>query len=120
MNLRIIKKNILSINRSKITFMKQYSISVIFFGLLVTVNNTYGQEQSPAATQKHSQVIENTVISGHFEIEKNNKERKVTEHINVNYALSPAPFSNILNLELGTTDPMFFCADIVDSKGNKL
>jgi hypothetical protein len=59
---------------------------------------------------------DNSIVSGHFEADNNVRSKggqNVTEHVNVNYSISPAPFSNELNLVLNTADPVKFSAEIV-------
>jgi len=58
-----------------------------------------------------------TVVTGHFTADLKNEVRGITEHINVNYILSPAPFTDKLNLTLNTPDPVRFFADIADESG---
>lgn len=64
-----------------------------------------------------------TIVSGHFEADNNVMSKagqNVTEHVNVNYSISPAPFSNELNLVLNTADPVKFSADIVTGNDRKV
>jgi hypothetical protein len=70
--------------------------------------------------QKSGQESDPTTTSGHFEIAMVNAERHRTEHINVNYSLSPAPFTNNIVIELSTPQPTSFRADIVTAGGAKV
>lgn len=89
---------------------------IILFVLQVLC--TKGQQMSTASANQG--VIITSFIGGHFDINKPNVQRGITEHINVNYSISPAPFTKYLVLELNTAQPTLFTADIVDSKGTKL
>ena len=101
--------------------MRKYLVLVLAFALFINVSNSFGQQTiNHVADKSNNQVIDKTILSGHFEIEKANKERGIMDHINVNYALSPVPFCNVLNLELSTPDPVIFTAAIVDLNDRKL
>lgn len=93
------------------------SCAFIFFIMLNTVI-TFGQQASNSGSNISS--FDPTLISGHFEINKENKEKRVIEHINVNYAISPVPFSSVLNLEINTAEPTLFSAYIYDRDGRIL
>lgn len=101
------------------------NIHFAFAGLcmagLLHVPSLYGQQAlSVKKAGPNVAAIDKSVIAGSYEIEKTNTEKGITEHINVNYRLSPAPFTNVLHLELGTSNPTSFTADIEDVKGNKI
>ena len=96
-----------------------YFLLIFVSVLLLNTTNIFGQH-TDKGTAAANLVKNNTQIAGNFEIEKNNARTGITEHINVNCVISPAPFKNVLNLELGTADPILFTADIVDPRGNKV
>lgn len=101
--------------------MKKQFILLVAFVLLIVSCTGYAQQKVAAEARSGSQQAVNTaVLSGYFEVAKPNKVSGIVEHINVNYALSPAPFTNLINLELSTPDPVIFRADIVDANGKKL
>lgn len=101
--------------------MKKYCILPIAIILLMASGSSYAQQKAGAEARSGSQQAINTsVLSGFFEVAKPNKVRGIVEHINVNYAISPAPFTNALNLELSTPDPVIFSAYIIDVNGKKL
>jgi|SRR6185312_10710480 len=45
------------------------------------------------------------------------KSKSGVDHINVNYVLSPKPFSNVLKVNLNTPDPMYLGLKLVDMSG---
>jgi len=66
------------------------------------------------AQKTHAQQSNDTsVIAGHFEMDTTIGSK--THHINVNYALSPAPFSTTMNVQLNTADNVLFNVDVVDA-----
>ncbi len=77
------------------------------------------QSMGSSLPARQNDLLDKSIVSGHFEIDKPNKARGVIEHINVNYAIAPAPFTNTLQLQLNTPDPMYFAADVIDAKGTK-
>jgi hypothetical protein len=79
---------------------------------------SFGQNASNSTSNISSH--DPTLISGHFEINKENREKGIIEHINVNYALSPVPFTSVLNLEINTAEPTIFSACIYDGDGRIL
>lgn len=89
--------------------MMRYFTVLVSISMLFLISTSHGQQN----------VADKRIISGHFEMEKNDPKKGVTEHINVNYSLSPAPFTDVLNMELSTPDPVLFTADIVDPDGRK-
>jgi len=93
------------------------SCAFIFF-ILLNITVSFGQQASNSGSNVSS--LDQTLISGHFEINKENKERRVIEHINVNYAISPVPFTSVLNLEINTAEPTLFSAYIYDGDGRIL
>ncbi len=96
-------------------FLGSFVIALSLCGGSVFAQQTMGS-RLPA---KQNDLLDKSIVSGHFEIDKPNKARGIIEHINVNYAIAPAPFSTTLNLQLNTPDPMLFAADIIDAKGEK-
>ena len=58
-----------------------------------------------------------SIVTGHITADLKNETKGITEHININYILSPAPFTDKLTLTLNTPDPVKFFADIVDEQG---
>jgi hypothetical protein len=92
------------------------SIPVIIL-LLLQLLSAKGQQNISTSNEG---AIDKSLIAGHFDIDKKNEQRGITEHINVNYSLSPAPFTKYLTLELSTAQPTLFTADIVDAKGQKV
>ncbi len=64
----------------------------------------------------NNNAVDRSVVAGHFEtggkIMRNGKE--LEEHININYALYPAPFTRELNMTLNTADPAIFQIIITD------
>ncbi len=88
---------------------------------LLCFGYAHGQEsQRPVGSKGNTLAGDPAVISGHYEIEKVNKAKGVTEHINVNYALSAAPFRQVMNIVLNTANPTMFHADITDANGAKV
>jgi hypothetical protein len=58
-----------------------------------------------------------SVVSGHFDITIHNQAmNNRQEQINVNYVMSPAPFTDKLNLTLNTPDPVKFRAEVVNAQ----
>src|SRR4051812_29479034 len=96
------------------------SILMAICGLLSAVTTNAQQEKTQNKASANSNVGDKNAIAGSYEIDKNNIQRGIIEHINVNYKLSSAPFKDVLHLDLGTSDPTSFTADIVNSKGDKL
>jgi hypothetical protein len=94
--------------------MKRVRLSCFFAGLFLSGSFAFGQQTQPW------QGTDASVIAGHFEMNKRNEQRNITEHINVNYSISPMPFSKTLKLELSTALPTLFSADIVDARGQKV
>lgn len=93
------------------------SLIFVFF-LLLNINSSFGQQSQNSGPNTSS--LDPALISGHFEINKENEKNGVTEHINVNYAISPVPFTDVLNIEINTADPTIFSASIFDAKGRTL
>ena len=89
--------------------MKYYLYVSLSIALLMGANKTSAQTE---------QSSDPNVVSGHFEIHV--VSGTDTNHVNVNYAISPAPFTNIMNLELSTPNTIFFNADILDATNNVL
>src|SRR4051812_32762285 len=98
--------------------MKYLLLPVFFLAFALSCQNTFAQQNSGAAAG--NMVQNNALVAGNFNIDRQNAARGITEHINVNYVLSPAPFNNVLNLQLNTADPLLFTADIVDNKNKVL
>ena len=100
--------------------MKKGVLVSFVIALSLVSGGVFGQQKSSEKlAAKQNETLDKSVVSGHFEINKPNKERGIIEHINVNYALSPAPFSNFIQLQLSTPDPIPFSAQIIDNKGEK-
>lgn len=55
------------------------------------------------------------VLSGHFEIDT--AVGSAMRHVNVNYTLSPAPFSNVAHILLNTPQRRLLNVDLVNSSG---
>lgn len=53
--------------------------------------------------------------AGSFDVIKNTS--KGEEHINVNYVLQPAPFINVLTVDLNTPDPMQLSVEVLNDAG---
>ncbi len=87
--------------------------------VVLNITNSPGQEIRQSQSTNNSSV-DKSVISGHFSIDKDNRQSGVVEHINVNYALSPVPVTSVLNINLRTPAPLMLTADIVDINGRKL
>ena len=81
--------------------MKKLLLSLVFISFCIAQVSAQKQTNDP-----------NT---GHFDVIKNTA--KGEEHINVNYVLQPAPFTNVLNLHLNTPDPMGMSVKIVNESG---
>lgn len=100
-----------------------YGMKRIFtsaFLILAGAAASYAQEGRTQDANPNIAAMNNRpVIAGSFEIDKTNSAGK-TEHINVNYAISPVPFTNVLNLELNTPNPTFFRAEIINAQGKKV
>src|SRR6185437_10167713 len=54
-------------------------------------------------------------LTGSFYIDV--KSKSGVDHINVNYVLSPKPFSNVLKVNLNTPDPMYLAMKLTDMSG---
>lgn len=93
-------------------------ITLIFF--MMPAVAMFAQQSNTKGTNANAAGLDHSVITGHFEMEKLTKDKKGHEHINVNYAVSPAPFDKILNLELSTAENMLFSAVITDAKNKEL
>jgi len=107
------------VNYQSISMKKGVLVSFVIALSLVS-GGVFGQQKSSdKLAAKQNETLDKSIVSGHFEINKPNKERGIIEHINVNYAISPAPFSNYLQLQLSTPDPTTFSAQIIDQKGEK-
>ncbi len=87
--------------------MKKQLYLLCFITLFTGVSKVFAQT---------TQTPDSSMVSGHFEI--NVVAGGDTNHINVNYALSPAPFTTNMNLELNTPDAMLFDVDIRDESGS--
>ncbi len=74
---------------------------------------SFGQHASNSTSNISSH--DPTLISGHFEINKENREKGIIEHINVNYAISPLPSGDVLHLELNTAEPTLLRAYVYDA-----
>jgi len=59
--------------------------------------------------------IDPTRVDGHFDVIK--MTSKGEEHINVNYCLFPAPFFDVVKINLNTPDPMPMSIKIVSANG---
>lgn len=93
--------------------------TILSLGLLVCATS-YGQQSHNMQTNiTNENAVDKSVISGHFEMNIPDKKKGITEHINVNYTVSPAPFTQFLNLELNTAEATMFSADVVDASGAK-
>ena len=95
--------------------MKRYRLLILLVISQLSAEHVFSQQTLGVAPSNLAK--DNSVVAGNFMINRENTERGITEHINVNYAVSPAPFTNFLSLELGTADPTRFSADVVDAKG---
>lgn len=84
-------------------------VIIMLLMVLFTVNKAHAQTE---------QTVDTTIVAGHFEI--NVVTGGDTSHINVNYAMSPAPFTNNMSLELSTPDPIFLNIDIQDASNTTL
>ncbi|HXS38310.1 MAG TPA: hypothetical protein VN721_16530 [Flavipsychrobacter sp.] len=62
--------------------------------------------------------LDPSVVTGHFFIKENTKGYE--EQINVNYLLTPAPFSKVINMELGTANPRELSCKLVTAKGRTI
>jgi len=74
------------------------------FALLLGANSAYAQSQNN----------DPSMVAGHFEIDTT--IGGVVNHINVNYALSPAPFTNVAHVHLNTPNPVLFNVDLLDAE----
>lgn len=59
-----------------------------------------------------------TVVAGHFEIDTTISS--VANHINVNYEVSPVPFSTVAHVRLNTADPTLLNVDLTNGSGTVL
>jgi hypothetical protein len=96
--------------------MKKFLFVLLFAG--GGALSSFGQQALSHQPKQNS--FNPSVTGGSFDINKNNKQRGITEHINVNYSIYPVPFTDVLNLALSTANPLLFSADIVDLNGNKV
>lgn len=67
------------------------------------------------SAQARQSATDPTHVAGHFDVIK--MTSKGEEHINVNYALFPAPFYDIVKMNLNTPDPMAMSIKIVNMEG---
>lgn len=65
--------------------------------------------------QARQSATDPTHVAGHFDVIK--MTSKGEEHINVNYALFPAPFFDVVKMNLNTPDPMAMSIKIVNTAG---
>ena len=93
-------------------------ITLVFF-ILPTLT-VLAQNNSLATGSANNAVTDPSVRMGHFEMNRLNKQHGITEHVNVNYSLSPVPFSKVLDLEISTAESTFFSAAIVDAKNKEV
>lgn len=94
----------------------------IFFLLpvlaILSIPSAYAQQA--VAVKSNIEAIDKHAIVNHFEIPKKNEKTGAIEHINVNYSVSPAPFSQFIRLDLNTPHPTRFTAEVIDTKGQQL
>lgn len=55
------------------------------------------------------------ILAGHFEMDTT--IASMVRHINVNYSVSPAPFSSVAHVMLNTPKPVLFNIDLLNSSG---
>lgn len=65
--------------------------------------------------QARQSATDPTHVAGHFDVIK--MTSKGEEHINVNYALFPAPFYDVVKMNLNTPDPMAMSIKIINTAG---
>lgn len=70
---------------------------------------------SSAITVSAQQSSNPAILSGHFEIDT--AVGTVMRHVNVNYTLSPAPFSNVARIMLNSPQRRLLNVDLVNSSG---
>lgn len=98
--------------------MKHFYVLVYCFAAAFLVPTLATAQQGAAGTsQANLQAIDPTSIRGSYEVDRENKERKLIEHISVNYVLAGVPFQDVINMELGTADVVHYGADVVDMQG---
>ncbi|MBA3827985.1 MAG: hypothetical protein H0X33_03525 [Taibaiella sp.] len=85
--------------------MKQVLLSVALLFSAFCLNAQSARQQSPPN-------------SGSFYISKTTGT--VEEHINVNYALYPAPFVNVVKMNLNTPNDMMLSVKIINSNGTQM
>jgi uncharacterized membrane protein (UPF0136 family) len=71
-----------------------------------------------ALSSSAQQTSNPAVVSGHFEIDT--AIASVMQHVNVNYTLSPAPFTSVAHLLLNSAEPRVFNVDLVSATGTVL
>ena len=86
--------------------MKKILLLLSLFSVCVT----YGQ----SASKSNVHYDDSRVIGSFY---YNIKGDKVEQHININYVLSPAPFTNTLHFVLGTAEPLAMHANVVNAAG---
>jgi hypothetical protein len=80
--------------------MKKILLGLTFICVSIMANAQSAGQSTPTGT-------------GSFDVIRNTS--KGEEHINVNYALFPAPFVNILNINFNTPDPMMLSIKLLNS-----
>lgn len=86
--------------------MKKLLVVLALSGFFTNVANAQTIRQS---------ATDPTHVAGHFDVIK--MTSKGEEHINVNYALFPAPFYDVVKMNLNTPDPMPMSIKIVNANG---
>jgi hypothetical protein len=71
-----------------------------------------------ALSSSAQQTSNPAILSGHFEIDT--AVGSSVRHVNVNYTLSPAPFSNVAHIVLNSAQRRILNVDLVNSTGSVL
>lgn len=93
-------------------------VTLVFF-ILPTVS-LLAQNNNQTTAGANAASLNPSVRAGHFEMEQLNKDRGITEHVNVNYSLSPVPAGKMLSLELSTAAPTYFSVVVTDMKSREV
>ena len=86
--------------------MNRILLVLALSALFVNVVNAQSARQS---------ATDPTRVAGHFDVIK--MTSKGEEHINVHYSLYPAPFYDVVKMNLNTPDPMVMSIKIVNTSG---
>ena len=96
--------------------MKNHQILILFIAFHLFAISSNGQtEYKKPQNNMATPINNNTVATGHFEIDKN-----IPSGLNndANYSLSHVTLNHSLNIKLGSKDAIRFSAVVWDSKGH--